>query len=260
MAAELVVEGPRTGGSFDFTVRRGAHVVPATFWNAPAATAAPPPLTLLQHGGPLHKRHERTEWLAERIVAGTGGAVLLIDGPIHGARRADQPDIMEMLGIFKAFYVSEGGFDGMVADWRDALDAVLDRGWADPGRVAWFGVSMGTAYGIPVCAAEPRIKAAAMGMWGVDWGQEDRLLADARAMRTPTLFQIKTGDQIFAAAGQRALFDALGSPDKALRTHEGGHDLTAPGQLEELLGFIVARAFGGGAASERLPAQFAWGG
>src|SRR5690606_15013578 len=132
--------------------RRGGHVIPATFWNAPEGAGPLPPVTLLQHGGPLHKRHERTDWLAERIVAGTGGAVLLIDGPIHGKRRSDEPELMEMLGIFKAYWEKEAGFNGMIADWKDALDTLLDQGWADPDRIAWFGVSMGTAYGIPVCA------------------------------------------------------------------------------------------------------------
>lgn len=244
MAIELTIEGNRADRLFDFTLQRGGHVIPATFWNAPEGAGPRPPLTLLQHGGPLHKRHERTDGLAEQIVAGTGGAVLLIDGPIHGKRRSDEPELMEMLGIFKAYWQSEAGFDGMIADWKDALDAVIDQGWADPDRIAWFGVSMGTAYGIPVCAAEARIKAAAMGMWGLDWGQDARLIADARAMRTPVLFQIKTADEIFSTDGQRALFDALGSPNKALRTHEGGHSLTAPGQLEELLDFITRACAG----------------
>jgi dienelactone hydrolase len=119
------------------------------------------------------------------------------------------------------------------------LDAVLQQGLADPDRVAWFGMSMGTAYGIPLCATETRLKAAAIGMWGTDWGQETSLLDNARRMRTPTLFQIKAEDEIFSTDGQRELFDALGSPNKCLHTFPGGHSLTAPGQLDELLDFIA---------------------
>jgi alpha-beta hydrolase superfamily lysophospholipase len=98
---------------------------------------------------------------------------------------------------------------------------------------------MGTAYGIPVCAADTRIKAAALGMWGTDWGQEARLLEDARRMATPALFQIKADDEIFSTAGQRELFDALGCPNKCLHTYPGGHGFTAAAQLEELLAFIA---------------------
>jgi hypothetical protein len=266
---ELIVHGESTDKCFDFSLRHATGDIPATFWNSDGSAGSPPPITLVQHGGTLHKRHERTNWLAESIVAATGSAVLLIDGPIHGQRRTAQPqleavgidggdsywktiqaavndqdwvdkpdDTLKMLAIFKQYWREDAGIDGIVSDWKMALDAVLDRGWADPDRVAWLGVSMGTAYGIPVCAADTRIKAAAMGMWGLDWGQETRLVEDARRMRIPVLFQIKEADEIFSTEGQRALFDALGCPNKCLRTHPGGHGLHTPGTLDELLDFI----------------------
>lgn len=238
MTMEISLEGKSSDPCFDFTIHRAGHEVPATFWNAPAR-AGPAPVVLLQHGGPFHKRHERSDWLAQTVVERTGAAVLLIDGPIHGRRRSDQPDVMEMLAEFETHWRTRPGIEYMVADWRAALDAMIEQGWADPDHITWFGTSMGTAYGIPLCAVEPRIKAAAMGMWGVDWGQEDGLLTAARQMRTPVLFQIKAEDEIFSTAGQRALFDALGSPDKCLRTFPGRHSLTAEGQLDQLMAFIV---------------------
>lgn len=235
---EIQMKGEASDASFDFTVRSAAGSVPATFWNGRAPEGRKPGLVLLQHGGPFHKRHERSDQLAAEVVAQTGSAVLLIDGPIHGLRRSDQPAIQEMLGNFERHWKEDPGIDAYVSDWRTALDCVLQQGWADPDRIAWLGMSMGTAYGIPLCAVEDRIKAAAIGMWGIDWGQDARLLADARRMRTPVLFQIKSEDEIFSTQDQRALFDAIGSPDKTLRTHAGGHSLTAPGQLGELLDFI----------------------
>lgn len=238
MTIDLEVERNASDAHFDFVVRHGTGVVPATFWNAPPPAGTLPPITLVQHGGPLHKRHEQSDWLAESVVARTQGAVLLIDGPIHGRRRSEQLEPQEMLSTFKRYWRQDAGIEGMVSDWRAALDAVLDRGWADPDRVAWLGVSMGTAYGIPVCAADERIKAAALGMWGPDWGQGDTLMEAARRMKTPALFQIKDKDEFFSAEGQRALFDALGSPDKCLRTFPGSHSLTAPGQLDQLLDFV----------------------
>jgi hypothetical protein len=79
-------------------------------------------------------------------------------------------------------------------------------------------------------------------MWGTDWGQEARLIQDARRMRTPVLFQIKSEDEIFSVEVQRELFDALGCPNKCLSTFPGGHSVSAPGQLDQLLDF-VAHAF-----------------
>jgi hypothetical protein len=223
---------------FDFVVRNETGVIPATFWNALPSLGAPPPITLVQHGGPLHKRHEQSDRLAESLVQRTGGAVLLIDGPIHGQRRTEHLEPQQMLSTFQRYWREDAGIDGMVSDWSTALDAVLDQGWADPDRVAWLGVSMGTAYGIPVCAADDRIKAAALGMWGVDWGQGARLLDAARRMKTPALFQIKDQDQFFSTEGQRELFDALGSADKCLCSFPGEHSLAAPGQLDQLLNFV----------------------
>lgn len=231
----------------DLLVRAGERTVPATFWKAKAGSGARPPLILLQHGGPFHKRHERSDELASTLVERTGAAVLLIDGPIHGRRRADAPGVEAMLAAFEQHWRIDPGIDAMVADWRAALDAVLDDGWADPARVAWFGVSMGTAYGLPLCAEEPRIKVAALGLWGTDWGQEGHLVDAARRMRTPVLFQIKDADEIFSVAGQRELFDAIGSPDKCLHTFAGGHSLTAPGQLDQFVAFL-APALSGGAS------------
>ena len=238
MLIDLELDGEADDTSFDFTIQRDRNVIPATFWRSDSASDAPPPLTLLQHGGPLHKRHPRTEELARSIGAATHSAVLLIDGPIHGQRRSEHPGIMEMLAIFKRYWQDDAGIDGYVCEWQTALDGVLERGWADPDRVVWFGVSMGTAYGIPLCAADERIKAAVLGMWGTDWGQEERLIDACHQVRTPVLFQIKTEDEIFPVAGQRRLFDALGSPDKCLRTHAGGHSLDAPGQFDEAMQFV----------------------
>lgn len=239
MSIDLKLEGELSDACFDFVLSYDGGMVPATFWNAPNPAGSRPAVTLLQHGGPFHKRHERTDWLAEQIVTGTGSAVLLIDGPIHGRRRDDELEVMEMLGVFERHWRETPGVERYVSEWRIALDAVLEQGWADPDRVAWFGMSMGTAYGISLCAVEPRIKGAAFGMWGLDWGQESILLNDAKALRTPVLFQIKSEDEIFSTDGQRALFDALGSPNKCLHTYSGGHSLTAPGQIDQLLDFII---------------------
>jgi len=241
---EKTCEDASADGCLDFIVHDANGAIPVSFWKARDCWAGLPPVVLVQHGGPFHKRHERTDWLAQAVVERTGAAVLLIDGPIHGLRRQDAPGVEAMLAKFEQHWREHPGIETMVADWRCALDVVIGRGWVDPEHAAWLGTSMGTAYGIPLCAAESRIKAAALGMWGIDWGQEDRLLDAARSMETPALFQIKSGDEIFSTGGQRALFDALGSADKCLRTYPGGHSLTAPGQLDDLLGFVT-RAFTG---------------
>ena len=59
--------------------------------------------------------------------------------------------------------------DRAVIDWlfRDAR--------IDANAIGWVGVSMGTAYGLPLVATEPRIKAAVLGMWGLSFVNSQRL-------------------------------------------------------------------------------------
>lgn len=250
MTIEIKLEGQSSDTCFDFTVHHDGGVVPATFWNAKDNGSSLPQVTLVQHGGPFHKRHETADWLAGSIVEQSGSAVLLIDGPIHGQRRSDQPSPEDMLANFERYWREEAGIEQMVSDWKLALDAVLQEGWADPERVAWLGMSMGTAYGIPLCASDERIKVAGLGMWGMDWGQEASLLDYAGHVKTPLLFQIKAEDEIFTTEGQRELFHALGSPNKCLRTLSGGHTTRTPGQLEQLLDFISRTFADQGGASK----------
>ncbi len=118
--------------------------------------------------------------------------------------------------------------DAMVRDWRAVLDALLElKDMVDPERVAWHGVSMGTAYGLPLLASEPqRIQCAVLGMWGVDYVNSRRLGEDAQAVRCPVLFQQKWDDAIFTREGQIDLFARLGDSRKWLKVYPGPHAVT----------------------------------
>ena len=127
MLAHLEVENSSSDRRLDLLVHHDTGRVPATFWNAHPAADAAPPLVLLQHGGAVHRRHENTDRMAEAIVARTDGAVLLVDGPIHGRRRDGPLPLPEMLTAFERYWREDAGIDRMVADWRIALDLVLDK-------------------------------------------------------------------------------------------------------------------------------------
>jgi alpha-beta hydrolase superfamily lysophospholipase len=111
----------------------------------------------------------------------------------------------------------------------------------------WWGVSAGTACGLPVCARQPRTAVAVLGMWGQDdpagqpLANRERLARDAGQLRCPVLFQQKWDDQFYSRERQLAQFTQLGTADKWLKVYPGAHPPVAGEQLDECVRFIADR-------------------
>jgi dienelactone hydrolase len=178
--------------------------------------------------------------LAARLVAEHGLVAAAIDGPVHGDRRADGAAREQVLADFRALWqAGTPGIDEMVADWRTALDHLVTWPAVDSQRVGWAGLSMGTGYGLPFVAAEPRVRAAVLGMWGLSYPSSQRLAVDAPRVRCPVLFQRKAEDELFTVDGQEELFDLLGSRYKRLVLYPGGHGPPDEVQTADLVGFLA---------------------
>ncbi|VWX61190.1 conserved hypothetical protein [Burkholderiales bacterium 8X] len=201
-------------------------------------TPADAPLVLMQHGGSSHKAGLDVQDMAAELVGRRGMRLVALDGPVHGARRESQEEEgLATRGRFFALWESDDAHVARhVAEWRALLDELIAR--HSPSRIAWVGVSMGTAYGLPLLAAEPRIADAVIGMWGTSFANSAKLLDSARAVRARVLFQQKWDDDLFSREGQLALFDALGSADKRLHVYTGGHVRVAGEQLEDIARFV----------------------
>jgi dienelactone hydrolase len=111
----------------------------------------------------------------------------------------------------------------MVADWRAALDALLAQGGPALGPVGYWGLSMGTIFGLPLVAAEPRIRAAVLGLMGAVGPSAGRLERDAARVLCPVLFLMQWDDELAPRESALALFGALGARDKRLHAHPGPH-------------------------------------
>ena len=213
-----------------FTVDRPAEPVPGILWTPEGATG-PRPLVLFGHGGTQGKRAVNILALARRMVRHHGFAAAAIDQPFHGDRRPDDERTMSveerrerlgrrMFGRDRAAVV-----DQAVGDWTAVLDALQgldDVGTAGP--VGYWGLSMGSHFGVPLVAGEPRIAAAVLGLfgWSPTRGQEG--LDDlARRVTVPVLFLVQWDDEIVARDSALQLFDLLGSADKTLHAHPGRH-------------------------------------
>ncbi|HVC13363.1 MAG TPA: dienelactone hydrolase family protein [Acidimicrobiales bacterium] len=219
---DLVREGVRQR-RFDLT--RGGRLVPGILWTPPDGEG-PCPLVLLGHGGSGSKRQDYVVNMARRLVRGHGMAAAAIDGPVHGDRRTGPPAPPPLvLAEFAQLWTNDGDAvtDAMVADWEATLDALQSLPDVGSGPVGWWGISMGTIFGLPVVAADARIRAAVLGLMGLTGPTRARVAADAPAVRCPVLYLVQWDDRLFPHDTAIALWEALGSPEKRLLAHPGDH-------------------------------------
>lgn len=227
-----------------FQVNVCGRVVPGALF-LPVPVVCPVPLVLYQHGGGQHKLSEAALDMAKALVSRRGCAMVCIDGPVHGARRTDWPNGQDREATsadFRLLWRSGGGhIDSFLDDWRAVIDEVLRLPEIDAQAIGWVGLSMGTAYGVPLLAAEPRICAAVLGLWGTDYAASERVASDASRLTCAVLFQQKWDDELMSRSGQADLFDRIGSADKRLRAYPGGHGNPTGEQLDDIERFMHKR-------------------
>jgi dienelactone hydrolase len=212
-----------------FTVARDGEDVPALLW-LPERPQRRRPLVLLAHGGGMRKDSPLIDRLGTWLAGGHGIGCLAIDLPFHGERTpADEIGLSALerrrrLGLDAWRKRNAGATGQAVADWQAAMGAAQERDPMPHGPIGYFGVSMGTRFGVPLIAAEPRIAAAVLGLFCVPAADAESAFARAaRQVSVPVLFLQQWDDELFPRADGLALFDLLGSQDKTLHAHPGGH-------------------------------------
>ena len=213
-----------------FDVTAGGRSVPGVYWNPGEADAER--LVLLGHGGTTHKKVDYIEQMAARL-AERGIASMAIDGPGHGERATgDLPD----QDSFASAWQEGGGNDGMIADWRAALDFI--EAACGPRPTGWWGLSMGTMMGLPVCATDDRIRVALLGLMG-NWGPNgDDLLRLAPAVTCPIRFLVQWDDEIVPRERCLTLFDAIGASRKTLHANPGAHAEVPQNEINDSVNYL----------------------
>ena len=210
-----------TEREFDLTVN--GQNVPGVYWRPKGGDANR--VALLGHGGSTHKKVEYLQLVA-KLLAERGIAAMAIDGPGHG-ERASGVEVQSSDG-FADTWNAGGGTEGIVADWRAALDFIEAEEGVRP--ACWWGLSMGTMMGLPVTASDSRIRVALLGLMGT-WGPNgDDLKRLAPDVLCPVRFLVQWDDEIVPRNTCLELYDALGSEKKTLHANPGIH--TAVPQTE----------------------------
>lgn len=235
-----------------FVVEVDGRRVPGLLWTAAGAVGpggdrprtVPRPLVALGHGASTDKRQDAVMSMARRLVRHHGFAAVAVDGPVHGDRRTDGlVGVPLVTAEFGQRWAADGEAmtDAMVADWQAVVAAVQGLPEVGHGPVGYWGLSMGTILGLPLVAAEPRVAAAVLGLMGMTGPTRSRIEADAPRVRCPVLFLVQGDDELFPVPSALELFAALGTGDKRLHLHPGGHGELPAEELDASEAFLAER-------------------
>ena len=217
--------------------------IPGVLWT-PEGAAGTRGLILMGHGGGQHKKAPGIVARARRFVTERGYAAAAVDVPGHGDRPKDEE--YDRIAAGNQARVAAGGdlapliagFQALVArqtvpEWRAVLDAVQKLGHVGAGPVGYWGVSLGCGLGVPFIAAEPRVRAAVLGLGGA------LASADAAARITvPVEFLMQWDDERVPRDQGLALFDALASAEKTLHANPGKHMEVPAFEVDSTLRFF----------------------
>ena len=227
-----------------FTVAgAGGRAVPGVLWTR-ADASGPTPLILIGHGGGGSKDAPLILASRDDFTGQRGVATAAIDAVAHGERGGTQGGDDP---TYVAMWRTPNVVDDMNTDWARTLDALLALGEFDAQAVGYLGLSMGTMFGLPYVASEPRIAAAALGLCGVRGASMDRsgiagrLAADAPRVACPVLYHVQWDDERFERESAFELYGMIGSPDKRLQSTPGLHGGTSAEARDALRTFLANR-------------------
>lgn len=221
-----------------FVIDGPAGPIPGRLW-LPKDEAKARPLMLVGHGAGVDKDMSYIAVVAKAAAEKHGFATVAIDAVRHGERKDSPPVPADVVDTDDSpAWWSAWATDLMIADWRRVIDECQERGLVDQ-RVAYWGLSMGCLYGLPLVAAEPRVQAAVLGLLGLMGATSERLERDAQSILIPVYFLRQLEDEKVPAGLAGNLFDAIGSRTKELHSNPGGHVDVPPNELFSSLAFLA---------------------
>jgi dienelactone hydrolase len=228
-----------------FTLTFTFGEIPGVLWTPDGAVGPRRPLILMGHGGGQHKKAPGIVARARRFAAECDFAVAAVDVPGHGdrPRSAEHDRIIaeirtraqtggELAPLVASFHTLLAG--QTVPEWQAVLDAVQQLDYVGAGPVGYWGMSMGCGLGVPFIAAEPRVRAAVLGLNGAETSAEA-----AAQITVPLEFLAQWDDEVVPRAASLALFDVFASGEKTLHANPGKHGDLPAFELDSTLRFFT---------------------
>lgn len=229
-------------GARDFRLETPDRLITGALW-LPEDPTPDTPLILCGHGASGDRYQAPIPHLAKRFRA-IGAGTLALDGPVHGLRQVGPGGRAALAEAFQRPALT----DEMVSDWLVTLAAVRETTGLDGNPLAYFGLSMGSIFGIPTLAAAAangiEFRASVLGLAGTSGAVGflgERLADDAASVSHPVLFLMQLEDELFDREGYLALFDAIGSTDKRIHANPGLHPEIPTEEVDAAFDFLAAR-------------------
>jgi pimeloyl-ACP methyl ester carboxylesterase len=222
----------------EFTIHASDRPITGVLWSGVDSSPGAP-LICFGHGASGDRHQRPIPHIASQLSGKHGCFCLSIDGPVHGRRQVGPGG----RASFWPEWRREGSTREMVRDWRLALQVISDQPDVGIGPVGYWGLSMGTIYGAPFVAEEPRVSVAVLGLMGLvsePTHYKPIIKAAARAITCPVFFIWQLEDELFSRDECLALFDALGSHDKRLHASPGLHPNVPFEELDFSVEFLVS--------------------
>jgi dienelactone hydrolase len=174
------------------------------------------------------------------LLTERGIAVAAIDAPEHGDRsRSVAGDAAAIDSAWRAHWRAFGA-ERIAMEWSATIDYLSELPEIDGARVGYWGLSLGTQYGVGVLAREPRVCAAVLGLSALP-KPGPRIAAYAEAVRCPVMFLLQEGDEIAVRDRALALYERLGSAEKELRASPGSHTDVPQAVFDEAINWLMSR-------------------
>ncbi|MCB1693628.1 MAG: dienelactone hydrolase family protein [Pseudomonadales bacterium] len=221
--------------------REGKRDITGAVW-LPAGKPASQTLMCFGHGASGDRYQAPICHLAHRFVTEANLPVLSLDGPVHGLRQVGEGG---RTAFFPEFRRDEALTD-MTEEWSVAIDAAQALPEIGKGKLAYFGLSMGSIFGIPLVASRDDVVVATLGLFGIqdNFPHGDEFVAAAQKITCPILFLMQLEDELFNREGYLKVFDLFASKDKRIHANPGLHPQIPSEEIGFAFEFLVSHIEG----------------